>query len=156
MATDDNIIYLPSSRDMSHDAPLPFLGELTEVVGVIERCLAEMDSEPRSAAGFGRVATTPVLLQLAIAEQWLEKLAEITVTTWPDASWALRFCNARIQALGRIRAATMPPRTARRYGEPPGAWEEDQAIVNVAALSRALRSMRDLIVKRYPQTRTAC
>jgi hypothetical protein len=156
VATDDNIIYLPSSRDMSHDAPLPFMEELTEVAGVIARCLAEIDSEPRSATGFGKVTITPVLLQLAMAEQWLEKLAGITVTTWPDTNWALCFCNARIQALDCIRAATTPPRTARRCGEPRGTWEDDQAIVNAAALSRALRSVRGLVVKRYPQTRTTC
>lgn len=155
MGTDDKLIYPNFRRGMTHDAVPPFADELTELVGVIEHCIAELGSEPRSGAGFGRVTMTPILLQLAMAEAWLEKLAEINVATWPDASWALHFCNARVRALNCIRAATTSCRAAGRYNERPSVWEEDAAIVNADALSGALRNVHDLVVTRYPQTRTA-
>ena len=153
MASDDKLVY-PDFRRGAHDAAPPFAGELTELVGVIERCIAELGSEPRSGAGFGTVTITPILLQLAMAEAWLEKLAEVSVATWPDASWALHFCNARARALNCIGAAkTSSP--AGRHNERPSAWAADAGIVNADALNSALRSLLDLVVTRYPQTRTA-
>ena len=146
MPDDDNakVIHLP------RDIP-PLLEELTETVDVISRCLAEIGSERRCEADFDRVMVTPILLHMAAVEQWLEKLDEINVTTWPDVRWALYFCHARIQALSCIRASTTPS-----CSQSPPAWGEDVAIVDAHATIRTLRGVRDLIVERYPQTRPAC
>lgn len=156
MTTDDKLIYPDFRRGMTDDAAPPFVEELTELVGAIERCLAELGSEPRHGAGFGTVTITPILLHLAMAEAWLEKLVEVNVATWPDVCWALRFCNARVRALNCIRASTPPSRPRGRSEESASAWEEEAAIINADALRRALRSVCDLVVTRYPRTRAGC
>ena len=152
MHNSDNVIYLHPGRDIADGDLLPSLADLTEAVGAIGRCLAEIDSEPEAGASFGRVTTTPLLLHMTTVEQWLEKLAEIKVTTWPDVRWALHFCDTRVQALTYIRATTASLQAAQSYSEPPCAWEEHIAFADAGAIGRALRSVRDLIVERYPQT----
>ncbi len=154
MGTNDKLIYPNFRRGMTRDADPPFADELTELVGVMERCIAELGSGPRSGAGFGTVTVTPILLHLAMAQAWLEKLAEINVATWPDASWALHFCNARVRALNCIRVSTTPSRPRGRSNEPVRAREEDAAIINADALSRALQNVRDWL-RHATQTRAA-
>ena len=80
------------------DLPLP-VEELAKAVDAIRRCLAEIASEPRSGASFGRPDDTLLLLHISTVQRQLEKLSEIKVTTWPDVRWALHFSNARIRAL---------------------------------------------------------
>jgi translation elongation factor EF-4 len=127
-----NVTHLPLRRDAADgDLPLP-VEELARAVDAIRRCLAEISSEPRSGAGFGRPVDTLLLLHISTVQQRLEKLSEIKVTTWPDVRWALHFSNARIRAITYMRAP------------------------EVAALSSALGGVRDLIVTRYPQTLQAC
>ena len=152
----DNVIPLYLGREIADgDLPVP-VEELAEVVGAIGRCLDEIGSEPEPRAIGGKVTATPLLLHMTTVEQQLEKLTEITVTTWPDVRWALHFCNARVRALGCIRASAAWFQTARSYSEPLRAWEEDSAFVEFGAVRRALRDVRDLIVDRYPQTRPTC
>lgn len=152
----DNLIPLRPSRDnIDGNLPLP-VEELTEAVGTIGHYLAQISSEPESRASFGRETVTPLLLHISTVEQQLEKLASITVTTWPDVHWALRFCNARVRALTYIRATAASLQRARSYTQRPTAREDDTGFIEVGAVSRALREVRDLIVERYPQTRPVC
>lgn len=155
MPNRSNVIPLRPGRD-DGASELPLSCELTEAVGVIGRCLAEIGLEPESVAGFGRVKTAPLLLQMTAVEQSLEKLAEVKVTTWPDVRWALHFCSARIQALRSIRASAASLQALWTYSEPSCVWDQDIVFVNFGTMSRALRGVRDLIVERYPQTSPAC
>lgn len=94
----DNLFPLhPSRVTLDGELPLP-VEELAEVVGAIGRCLAEISSKAGSGASVGKTMATPLLLHMSTVEQWLGKLDEINVTTWPDARWALLFCNARVRA----------------------------------------------------------
>lgn len=152
----DNVFPLrPSRATIDGDLPLP-VEELAEVVGAIGRCLAEIRSKSGPGASVGKTMATPLLLYISMVEQWLGKLDEINVTTWPDARWALLFCNARVRALDYIRASTATFYVTRSGAESPSVWGEDTDVVELSALSGALRDVRDLIVKRYPQTRQAC
>jgi hypothetical protein len=151
MAEHGKVILHPGRRIADNGVRLS-LQELGEVVGEIGRCLAEIGSEPSRGHGFGQVTTTPILLQMTAVEQRLENLSEITVTTWPDARWALLFCHARSRALTSIRESTALLEMARQYGESTRAWEGGAGFVDFGALRRALRGVRDLIVERYPQT----
>jgi hypothetical protein len=151
----DNLIPLHPGGDLDDgDLPLP-VEELSETVSVIGRCLAEIGSEFEPGAWFSGISTTPLLLHMTTVEQQLENLAEITVTTWPDVRWALHFCDARIRALTYIRASATWSRRACSYHEPPRARQHVPVFAEFGAMSRALRDVRDLIVKRYPQTRGA-
>jgi hypothetical protein len=152
----DNLYYLYPDRGANDgDLPLP-VEELAEVVGAIECCLAEISSKSGPGVNVGKATATPLLLRMSAVEQWLGKLDEISVTTWPDARWALVFCNARVKALDYIRASAAAFYGTRHWVEAPSVWGEDTGFVQLGALSRALRAVRDLIVERYPQTRTAC
>lgn len=152
----DNLYHLYPDRSVNdRDLPLP-VEQLAEAVGAIECCLAEISSKSGPRVSVGKAAATPLLLRMSAVEQWLGKLDEIDVTTWPDARWALVFCNARVGALDYIRASEAAFYGTRRWVEAPSVWGEDMGFVELGALSRALRAVRDLIVERYPQTSTAC
>jgi hypothetical protein len=155
MPNGGNVIPLrPGRGAIDGDLPLP-VEELTETVGVIGRCLAQISSEPEPATRPGRTTVTPFLLRMTMVEQQLEKLSSITVTTWPDVHWALRFCNARVRALSYIRESAASLQMARSCTEPPDAWGEDIRFVEMDAVSDALRDLRNLVVERYPETRPA-
>lgn len=146
VASSDNVIPLRPGRDSPDgDLPVP-LRELAETVDAIGHCLSQMASTAES----GRDSDTLTLLHMTAVERRFEDLAAITVVTWPDVSWALRFCDARVRALTTIRQSAAWLGSARGSAWPTG------TLAHSGPLSRTLREVRDLIVQRYPQTRQAC
>lgn len=91
-----------SATSAADDLPVP-IEELTAAVKAIEQCLAQIDADPGSGLGFGRETSTLLLLHMSAVEQRLEALAGVNVVTWPDARWALHFCNARERAINATR-----------------------------------------------------
>jgi hypothetical protein len=151
---DDNVIPLRANgHAASGDLPLS-LEELSEAVGAIGRCLDEIAPEPVAGGGFGRQATSRLYLQITAVERWLRKLDDIEVVTWPDTRWALRFCNARMQAVSCIQAlkSSRHPASGSRE-DPQRVFQEAGMFVDFDEVGRTLRGVRDLIVERYPKTR---
>jgi len=142
----DNVIPLRPEQD-SAEGDLPVsLRELAETVDVVGHCLVHI----ASAAGSERSSDTQILLHMSAVERRLEDLAAVTVVTWPDVSWALRFCSARARALTTISQSAASLGSVRSDVWPTGTFAHS------GPLSSALREVRDLIVQRYPQTRQAC
>lgn len=147
-----NVTYLHPHRSMlDEDLPLP-VEELAAAVAAIGGCLAQINAAPNSGVSFGRVTSTPLLLQMSSVEQRLEQLAEIRVTTWPDVRWASHFSKARLRALNYVRAAGTALRKPRNHGGAQNPGGDSAGYGEVGALSSALQGVRDLIVTRYPQT----
>jgi hypothetical protein len=145
MPKGDNVIPLRSGQDSADgDLPLP-IGELAETVAAIGHCLSQIASMAESGQDSGALT----LLHMAAVEQHLEDQACITVVTWPDVSWALRFGDARVRALATIRQSATWLDSTQSSTSPAG------ILSHSGPLSRTLREVRDLIVQRYPQTRQA-
>jgi hypothetical protein len=146
MPSGDNVVPLRRRQDPADaDLPVP-LRELAETVDAIGYCLSQIAAVAESGQGFD----TQILLHITALEQRFEDLAAITVVTWPDVSWALRFCSARVRAVTAI-AQSVGYFTASQSNT----WSA-RALAYSGPLSRALREVRDLIIQRYPQTRQAC
>jgi hypothetical protein len=142
----DNVIPLRAGQDsVGGDLPVP-LAVLAGAVGEIGHCLTRMEL----AAESGRDCGSLTLLHMAEVERRFEDLAVITVVTWPDVGWALRFCDARVRALATIRQLAAWSGSARG-----GAWPA-AVLAPSGPVGRALREVRDLVVLRYPQTRQEC
>ena len=152
MRNGDNVIAFPGQgpRRGGRQAPV---AELAGAVEAISCYLADLSAELAA----GTLTATAVLLGLSAVERRLDKLAAITVVTWPDPGWALRFCDARVRTLARLReaAASLQPEPGAA-GRPHPRRAHDILSAEAGALSGALGEFRDLIVERYPQTRSAC
>lgn len=156
MRNDDNVIAFPRRRPPSGDRPVP-VAALAGAVGAINDCLAEFSLEPASGDDPGAVSVAALLLQISAVERWLEKLAEITVVTWPDVRWALRFCDARVRVVARIRESAAALHAHQSSPAQPRVWRARATLIaETQGLDTALREIRDLIVERYPQTQSAC
>jgi hypothetical protein len=149
MLNGDNVIPLRPDCDCG-DADLSVsVEDLGDAVDAIVRCLSRAAAEPSLRCGSRGMTVTSFLLHVGVVEQRLEELAEISVATWPDVRWALRFSEARVRALTTIRAAASLS-SVRSYNQP------SYALAGSAPLGQALREVRDLIVQRYPQTFQVC
>ena len=152
MRNGDNVIAFPGQgpRRSGRQAPV---AELAGAVEAISCYLADLSAELAA----GTLTATAVLLGLSAVERRLDKLAAITVVTWPDPGWALRFCDARVRTLARLReaAASLQPEPGAA-GRPHPRRAHGNRSAEAGARSGAQGGVRDRIVERYPQTRSAC
>ena len=114
MRNGDNVIAFPGQgpRRGGRQAPV---AELAGAVEAISCYLADLSAELAA----GTLTATAVLLGLSAVERRLDKLAAITVVTWPDPGWALRFCDARVRTLARLREAAASLQPEPGGGGPP-------------------------------------
>jgi hypothetical protein len=149
----DNVVPLRRghrARPEEIRAPIRDMADAVRSFDGLECCAGLLQAGPLGMADEVAGTDRPIVsfqVQLPHVQRGLDQLAHINVATWPDTHWVLRLSSARTTAALRLRAVT---RSLLRT--PPGPSTLDgQLAADIRELAAALRRLRLLIIRQYPE-----